>query len=331
MPRLPRHRVPSLRRRGRGGGKKNNNNSNKKHSITHINLANKDYGTNVHCHGSAFGWLLLEERPRKPRPSVALHLLNPFTRKKIPLPAEIRQVGGYLLDSGKPREVRRFALSADPSTEESVVVVLCYGEKVSDEVYWGFDGGLAFFKLGGRGGIDQRWTLVTFNPFEAQRCNLGSSSVVFWRDKMHVLSPADGRVLAIDDDLDGQGDDESMFSLAFLSENSTLVGRFGYRSCLVVSPEGELMLLNFSVNSNRFDIYKMNEDEKIWNEVETIGDYALFYNSQSAIYVCVKDHPAYRNNCVYFRQDVYDLGISLLGDCQDNRGHFGDWIFPCLL
>ncbi|CAI0402967.1 unnamed protein product [Linum tenue] len=288
---------------------------NKKPRLQHVNLADGPRRVEVQCLGSAFGWLLLkEERSSPPSWGPILCLMNPLTRNKIYLPRETTAGQGTCV----PCCIARFLMSAAPTatkTEESITVVLLYQDG---------GGGLAFCKLG----WDERWTLV---PFHDHLPRNKVAEIVSWRGKIHVLCEDDGRVLAYDHL-------QPKFSLAFLAENSANLFN-GERPCnyrLVVSPEGELMLLISHCESvggrvKRFSIYRAKEDGRRWrwDAVGSIGDYALFFDSSRAVYVSVRDHPECRRDCVYYMGNVYDLKMNeFVHRSGDGGPAVGNWILP---
>ncbi|CAL1352564.1 unnamed protein product [Linum trigynum] len=325
-----------------------------------IDLAAGD-AVEVQSHGSALGWMLLEERRRKPERSCALCLMNPFTRNQIHLPAKTgRQPerscalclmnpftrnkiylpgktgqGEYLLDVDCPipmiSSIKGFAMSDEVAAEGYVVIVLCSTNSGH--------GGLAFCKLGAGGANRRRlWSFITLNPSEDRKFDLGRSEIAFSSQEgiLYVLCPDDGRVFACD-----LVDQQPVLSLVFHPANSAPLFRRSGTCCyrLVESPEGELMLLIRTTEAGwtdndllvvGFSIYQMSEDEGRWEEMRDIGEYALFFDSCKAIYVSVKDHPECVRNCVYERENINRLSCGRL-TCHrlENNVHGGDcWILP---
>ncbi|CAL1352569.1 unnamed protein product [Linum trigynum] len=279
--------------------------------ILHINL-----GTKKHCHGSAYGWLILEEKHCRP---LVLYLLNPLTGNKIPLANKIARGHSdeYLEGRVSGNCLSQFSLSAEPTAAEGCVVVAAYHN---------FGGSrLVSWKLGGTGEREtEHQQICTFIPMDSlvdyPQTFLGwdTTAIGFWRDKVHIFCGCDGRVLSCDL---AAAAAHPLFSWAFVPEDFTLPFRGGY--CfhfLVASPEGgELMLLSrhqavFTDEETlkgtcrlTFCVHRMNEDGKRWDEAKTIGDYAIFVFLDSAFLVSVKDHPECRRDSIYYDGGIYDL------------------------
>ncbi|CAL1372806.1 unnamed protein product [Linum trigynum] len=81
----------------------------------------------------------------------------------------------------------------------------------------------------------------------------------------------------------------------------------------------------WSYKTREFTVYKLNEDTNQWDEVKSIGDYALFLGTNTPACLSTQDHPGYKPNCIYFtddyfekqkrrRHDGHDMGIYNLSD-----------------
>ncbi|CAI0450188.1 unnamed protein product, partial [Linum tenue] len=56
----------------------------------------------------------------------------------------------------------------------------------------------------------------------------------------------------------------------------------------------------------RFKVLKLNEDTKEWDEVRSIGEYALFLGFNTSTCVSARDHPEIVPNSIYFTDDMLD-------------------------
>ncbi|CAI0459645.1 unnamed protein product [Linum tenue] len=64
-------------------------------------------------------------------------------------------------------------------------------------------------------------------------------------------------------------------------------------------PIREIQLL-----TDDFRVFKMRGDRKGWDEVESIGDFALFLGYSSATCISTRDHPELAPNSIYFTDDM---------------------------
>ena len=122
-------------------------------------------------------------------------------------------------------------------------------------------------------------------------------------------------------------------------------GRGGQVKYLVKSPE-ELFMVDkyYDVENEMFGelcgdsdndggdfpfylrVYKLNEEECEWVQVDSLGDLALFVGDDCCFCVSAKEYVGCKGNCVYFAQDLfsqggrddfpgYDTGLFDLEDC----------------
>ncbi|CAL1391068.1 unnamed protein product [Linum trigynum] len=56
----------------------------------------------------------------------------------------------------------------------------------------------------------------------------------------------------------------------------------------------------------RFKVFKLNEETKKWDEVRSIGEYALFLGFNTSTFVSARDHPEIVPNSIYFTDDMLD-------------------------
>lgn len=75
----------------------------------------------------------------------------------------------------------------------------------------------------------------------------------------------------------------------------------------------------------RFEVFRMNWNEQLWERVTSLGDRTLFVGGNSSLLLSTSDFPACSGNCIYFTDDYcefneefvfgdYDSGIFKLCD-----------------
>ncbi|KAL2463366.1 F-box protein SKIP23 [Forsythia ovata] len=76
----------------------------------------------------------------------------------------------------------------------------------------------------------------------------------------------------------------------------------------------------------QFHVYKLDIDQKIWQQVESLNDCALFVGGNHSFCLPAKEHPGCKGNAIYFTDDYWDrmdedycygghdMGIFKLGD-----------------
>ncbi|CAL1351964.1 unnamed protein product [Linum trigynum] len=345
-------------------------------------------GLNKTGRGSAFGWLFMMES------SPSLVLLNPFTKCQIPLPPatgfpnvlEFRSesVGreylhldfeGLQVTWGKKEfesnYIDRVCLSAEPTSEDSVVMVIP-----------SLVGTLVFCKVNG----DQKWTLIPGGNDVDLPKQIHFLDVVFWRGQFYALSQdekvyvcdlslphcptlslfLDGHKLLDvkgskyylltssnhnelmmvnryvrdpddkdddDDDNDNNDDDEwtddddyddddydedvseldphdevHHSNIDNESDDDDQLATDGRRQQREYVRESQLLTCEFKV-------FVAKEDKKGWDEVDSIGNFALFLGSNTATWISITEHPELASNSIYFTDDKIEV------DCE--RKHAG--------
>ncbi|CAL1400274.1 unnamed protein product [Linum trigynum] len=70
-----------------------------------------------------------------------------------------------------------------------------------------------------------------------------------------------------------------------------------------------------AVFTGEFKVFKVHEDRRRWDEVGSIGDFALFLGYNTATWISIKDHPQITRDSIYFtddlnhRDEVADMGV----------------------
>ncbi|KAK3412773.1 hypothetical protein EUGRSUZ_I01470 [Eucalyptus grandis] len=103
--------------------------------------------------------------------------------------------------------------------------------------------------------------------------------------------------------------------------------------CLVESV-GELLLVYMHWDETpRFKVYKLDREEKVWNEVKDLGDRVLFLGDECTFSASAADLGACKGNCIFFiDQDgdiaasslkivVYDMESGIFGPIEDYAGY----------
>ncbi|KAK3412772.1 hypothetical protein EUGRSUZ_I01469 [Eucalyptus grandis] len=107
----------------------------------------------------------------------------------------------------------------------------------------------------------------------------------------------------------------------------------GHKKKLVESV-GELLMvyIYFSLNAGiamemtlRFNVYKLDREEKVWNGVKDLGDRVLFLGDECAFSASAADLGASKGNCIFHTGYVEEAGNSSLGICvyDMDSGLFG--------
>ncbi|CAL1358270.1 unnamed protein product [Linum trigynum] len=267
----------------------------------------------VVCRGSAFGWLFMVHQI----PSI--FLLNPLTGSQIPLPPItsfpdvldynpqrrnfefVHRLDGEqrLVVQGRTffqeRFFRKTAVSAEPTAEDCVVMAIRFNNNYR----------LAFCRPGG-----DEWSLVP-NPEEEEK--IPFMDVVFWKGKFYAVDCC-GRVVVAD---------LSLLHRPKLSFHLNLAPRDFVNSehpYLIPSPDeggDRLMMVTRYMQlvaasprgyrTVKFNVYKLDdEDRKGWDEVASIGDFAIFVGFNSAFSVSTRDHSGLISNSIYFTDDFID-------------------------
>ncbi|CAL1410586.1 unnamed protein product [Linum trigynum] len=383
------------------------------------------------CRGSAFGWLFMLQRTPV--------LFNPLSRDQISLPPIttfpevldycLERVGEeYLLQSSDGSKVvagkrylesiyvQRIAMSAEPTSEDCVVMALCIRDQLTR---------LAFCKPG-----DDKWTLIpqpngepfgfanvvfcggnfyandnrgrvlicdltipklSFLVTEADIVCLNSYLLMGPDDELMFVSrlaEEEDIVLGVDDDdsevnaagiyngfpiphvhhveeeEEGQGQEEEEEEvdnnglaediagveedgLGPLEEEEEVDGHEeDAAGMLYIRDSDELLQAPWMYWTFDFRVYKLNKDTNEWDQVQTIGDYALFLGTNSPACLSTKDNLGLKSNCIYFTDDNFnshfrhrhgghDMGIYHLSDdtiesfyCTNSNRPFLVWPPP---
>ncbi|CAH8259209.1 unnamed protein product [Arabidopsis lyrata] len=250
------------------------------------------------CLASSGSWFLMLDH------KTDFHLLNLFTRERIPLPS-LESIDGWQM---------KFVRTGDSDFEMSMYykahglvsygknsdlrirgAVLWVDEKTRDYfVVWFHHSTFAYHK---KGGDNNSWKV--FQPSKHQGCR----HMVYKESKLYVLSPA--RNISVFDFSGGH----SPVEYATLPSPKDC-----YVRNLAVTLSGEVLIISSNPKKCFFTLYKIDPKSSKWRLIKSIGDEALILDL--GITVAAKD--GVMRNCIYFSHD--DLhrykGVSL---CNDDK------------
>ena len=218
--------------------------------------------------GCSHGWLiLLHLRTHEVR------LYNPFSGKSIHLPP----IGGKSIPDFSAAYEKKCVLSADPDHNSDFVIVMMSRDS---------ERRAAFFRSG-----DENWTYVkNLKCLEDIAC---VDRIFYLLEWQNVVFSWDGFELRwIPSRVDRRSLDR------YFTESR--LDRFFRDEYLVESPEGDL--LRVEKTKTGFLLYKLVwfSRNSRWEEVESLGDVALFLGHNNSISVMASDFPGCRPNSVYF-------------------------------
>ncbi|KAG1359710.1 F-box protein SKIP23-like [Cocos nucifera] len=269
------------------------------------------------CIGSSDGWLITVDELSE------LHALNPLTGASLAFPSvttfsdladAVRHSDGritdYVLvayDEEVPNEVEEMRLwyYSKAILHPSVVVVI-HGE-FND---------LAFAHPG-----DDSWTELQVQP---QR-RAGFTDIIFRKGLLHALGHS-GEIMVFD--LDAPG---SPMVTRVARPHSHKMWQGCDQNHLVESPDGKDLFQVWSlsrwlpVDGNRrrksilpgdarmnteFVVFKLDDDDDDWSEVEDLGDLALFLGLNRSMALSTREFPDLTSSCIYF-PDAYRVAHTM--------------------
>jgi len=76
---------------------------------------------------------------------------------------------------------------------------------------------------------------------------------------------------------------------------------------LLVESEGELLLVNIYENLKTFDVFRLEEKNKKWVKLMSLGDRVLFFVNGCSFSASISDLCVAKGNCVIFIDDAYRI------------------------
>ncbi|PIA29893.1 hypothetical protein AQUCO_05800165v1 [Aquilegia coerulea] len=224
-----------------------------------------------HCWGSPYGWLVTLGFDQQ------FHLLNPLTRKRLPLPP-LSTFKNRNFTASKPGINRMFC-------------------------------DLAFARPG-----DTTWTVVEQSFLQTDIINFnGKIYTVQHGDELMVCDDPNGphptliRFAALPDVVVGT----ERFYLVELGGELHLVVGTSDRTQTKVPPNE----FHHYYKTSYFDVFKLDLSTLKWDELETLGDYPLFVGSNTTFALNASDYPDLCNpGCIYFTDDCVETYGKLVDD-----------------
>ncbi|KAF5750280.1 hypothetical protein HS088_TW03G00614 [Tripterygium wilfordii] len=315
--------------------------------------------------GSSHGWLVCLDK------QVVPFLSNPFTFEKIQLPPlgsllgisgfERTANGQYEIGLRMPDEtrfirtlrerfVRKAVLSSCPSHRHKYYAVLIYGPELR----------LAFYKDG-----DSSWTELVgghkpYEPYEDIICNQKQIYALTSNAELDVwdIIP-DGlpiKKMYIENDIWRTLDHIYLGNLCtryYLVEsagNLLLVIRTIIMYLKDADDDGESNDTKMTCYTTlTFNVFKLDTKKKLWIEIGSLGDRALFVGRNESISIEIKDCKSFKQDSIYFSDDFWasleadhlrgqpDIGLFCFEDreiqwryeCEtENIGRPSTWVVP---
>ncbi|KAF5196713.1 F-box protein skip23 [Thalictrum thalictroides] len=267
-----------------------------------------------HCWGSPYGWLVTLGFDQQ------FHLLNPLTRKRLPLPS-LLTFENINFTAATPGRNRCSCVG------KAIITVSSTGEDgeatVTDDAY-AYDGNginpqflLVYLCIGGYQQLvfarpgDTTWTVV-------EQSNL-TVDVINFNGKIYAVECA-GLIKVCDN---SRGLHPTLIVFAAKPDNvgpdRFYLVEFGGELHLVVRifdfaeeiPPDEFHHCEVAA---WFEVFKLDLSTLKWNELETLGDYALFVGSNTTFALKASDYPDQcKPGCIYFTDDCFETYSKLLG------------------
>ncbi|PIA29892.1 hypothetical protein AQUCO_05800164v1 [Aquilegia coerulea] len=250
-----------------------------------------------HCWGSPNGWLVTLGFDQQ------FHLLNPLTRKRLPLPP-LSTFKDRNFTASKPGTnrmfcVRKASVFTDDENPQFLVVYLIIGEFQK----------CAFARPG-----DTTWTVVGKSDLLID--------VINFNGKLYAVKNG-GHIRVCDDP---NGPHPTLIHFAALPDVVMGTERF-----YLVELGGELHLVvrtsdrtqtdippyefHHYVKTSYFEVFKLDLSTLKWDELETLGDYALFVGSNTTFALKASHYPDQcKAGCIYFTDDYDEAYGKLVGD-----------------
>ncbi|XP_010477535.1 PREDICTED: putative F-box protein At5g60060 [Camelina sativa] len=213
------------------------------------------------------------------------------------------------------------------SLNSEKVVILSSGEEGSATAIMAIHSGgkLGFLKSGN----EERWRILD-NSWNV----IYEDIMMLHRENCCIVVDDKGKTVIYDVDF-------KVSDLGHLAEG--LVGGGGHKKHLVEPPGGEVLLVDkyvkrvWSISEQsksavEFRVYKLNREEKRWEEVRELGDVALFIGDDCSYSVQIPARD-FAGGCIFYKD--YRNGGRSRGVCCDGDGLFnvdfemqGNFVFP---
>ncbi|XP_042503588.1 putative F-box protein At5g55150 [Macadamia integrifolia] len=266
---------------------------------------------------SSYGWLITLGL------DLEIYLLNPFSRSRVSIRLPHQSTLPNQYNPGVEREyirrvfIRKVVLSSRPSKrtthcedEGKCLVMGIFSQ-------WRK---LAFLRLG-----DEVWTPV-YTPK-----GTGINDVVYLNGQFYAI--ADGGKLVIVDiscpdpktiEISEPPEDYDICAMSYLVESEGelfLLARILYLG-YVQPPKGKKQFVR---ETDGFNVYKFNFDDKKWTKVKSLDNRAFFVGTNASFAIFPTNHSGCESNCIYYTDDdTYSLmtDSSIKGGAGKDMGVF---------
>ncbi|XP_042498627.1 F-box protein At2g26160-like [Macadamia integrifolia] len=238
----------------------------------------------IKCVGSTEGWILTVDDCFK------MLLLNPFTSAQIELPPKATLKDKFSRDHYSQEElwhltVWKASLSSSPSSNNECVVLTIHG-------YWRL---LSFARLG-----DEVWTPVdcVIQYFD---------DAIYYKGKFYALNVIRG-VFWVDISINPS----TILITNPIQEATTEIG-YLVEWCgelLQVLRQMDLDMCSPGHQTLGFRVFKLDFSIMKWEEVKSLGHYALFLGWNTSISLNAAILPGINENCIYFSDIGHPLCIA---------------------
>ncbi|XP_043704443.1 F-box protein At2g26160-like [Telopea speciosissima] len=222
-----------------------------------------------------------------------IDLLNPFSGDKIQLPPQPKPENDFPTELCLHRIfLRKVILSSRPNKttpceddEKCVVMAIITGCKT-----------LSFLRLG-----DEVWT-----PIDSK----GIDDVIYFNGQFYAID-ATGKVWMVDIsspqpkmiEFAEPGDDINIYAYFYLVESA---GELFMLARDLYEGEGDQLMRIHETDG--FDVYKFNFDNRKWMEVKSLDNRALFVGANTSFAIFPSNHLQCEPNCIYYTDD-YPQGL----------------------
>lgn len=253
--------------------------------------------TNRIVSGSPYGWLVLFHKPH-------MEIFNPLTRIHLPLPL-LSTIQGYATSNGMHyfrKVVLVMSTSSSPAKDRFRVFLIFGGDwKVGS-------GKLAFSRP-----TDGAWTLVDLPvTFYDDILHLNNEVYIIDRQgllrRFDVTSPNPIAIeFALPPGIEAEENDEYNFYLVEMLNELIMVIKFKFDDL-------SYHHMFTSYNTYFFRVFKLHLDTQIWEEMFSLGDYAIFLG-QTSYSLLASEYPESKSSIYFtdrsswFMQPRGDTGI----------------------
>ncbi|KAL5726199.1 SWR1-complex protein 3 [Ranunculus cassubicifolius] len=263
------------------------------------------------CFGTSFGWMVIYGLDLK------IHLLNPFTGIKLPLPSQ-PTFGNQYDYKLTPRHTRDcfvhklMATQLQTPESKSIIVMAVHSELCN----------LSFARPG-----DSDWTLV-------DGVGKGYEDAISYNDQIYAVNKR-GDLIACEI---SDAAHSKATKVASAPEDFERGNKY-----YLVEINGALHFVQRIIEDTEehgyktlfFEVFEFDFVTKSWTCLDNLGDYALFFGTNTSYAIEICESSEFKPNCVYYTDDefqqferkYYDLGVYDCGKQTIETIYSGDHIW----